>query len=289
LAERAAKTGIGPTAVVAIEQFFPRNRRIVIDDLAYNILPAGTRAFVWLMRAHVFREWMIRATEKKLPGIWAGMLGRKRYIDEKLTESIGGMDAMMNLGAGFDTRAFRLRELSGVQVWEVDQSENIRKKHKRLLKVLGSIPSHIRLVPVDFDRGELEGMLASQGYSGEMKTFFIWEGVTQYLTDGGIRSTFDFLAHAAPGSHLAFTYIRRDFLDGRNMHGWQEGYRKYVTNDGLWLFGMNPEEWPSFLQKYGWRLREDVGAGELDERYIRPTGRQLHATPIERIVHATKV
>ena len=289
MAKPAANTGIGPTAVVAIEQFFPRNRRIVIDDLASRILPASTRAFVSLMRAQLLRDWMIRATEKKLPGIWGGMLCRKRYIDEKLTESIGGMDAMVNLGAGFDTRAFRLRELSGVHVWEVDQSENIRLKHKRLLKVLGSIPSHVRLVPVDFDRGELEGILASQGYSREMKTFFIWEGVTQYLTEAGIRSTFDFLAHAAPGSHLAFTYIRRDFLDGRNMYGWQEGYRKYVANDGLWLFGMSPDAWPPFLQEYGWQIREDIGAGELDKRYIRPTGRQLHAIPIERIIHATKV
>jgi O-methyltransferase involved in polyketide biosynthesis len=28
---------------------------------------------------------------------------RKRYIDEKLIESVGQIDAVVNLGAGFDT------------------------------------------------------------------------------------------------------------------------------------------------------------------------------------------
>jgi methyltransferase (TIGR00027 family) len=289
LAKPAAKTGIGPTALVAIEQLFPKNRRIIEDDLAYQILPFGMRAFVWLMRPDFIRDWMIRTTEKSLPGIWGGMMCRKRYIDETLTECIGQIDGLMNLGAGFDTRAYRLPGLSGVPVWEVDQRENIRLKQRRLRKVFGSIPSHARLVSVDFDRGELDKILASHGYSGKMKTFFIWEGVTQYLTETGIRSTFDFLAQAALGSHLAFTYIRKDFLDGRNMYGWQKGYKKFVAKDKFWLFGMDPEAWPAFLKEYDWQVVEDIGAEELAERYIKPSGRALPSIPIERIAHATKV
>jgi len=40
----AAKTGVSPTALIAIEQYFPKKQRIIEDDLAYRILPFGARA-----------------------------------------------------------------------------------------------------------------------------------------------------------------------------------------------------------------------------------------------------
>ena len=64
MAQKAAKTGVGPTAIVAIEQNFPEGVRIINDDLAYPILPLGVRAFVWLMRFSSARDWMVRAAEK---------------------------------------------------------------------------------------------------------------------------------------------------------------------------------------------------------------------------------
>lgn len=175
-----------------------------------------------------------------------------------------------------------------MSVWEVDQPENIKSKQTRLCKLLGAVPSHVRLVPIDFDREELGSVLASYGYSEDIRTFFIWEAVTQYLTETGIRETFDFLAKAEHGSLLAFTYIRKDFLNGRVMYGWENIYKKYVR-DKIWLFGMDPEAWPNFLEGYGWQVVEHVGYEELAERYIRPTGRELASTLVERIVFAKKV
>jgi len=144
-------------------------------------------------------------------------------------------------------------------------------------------------VTIDFDREELGTVLQSQGYSDRMKTFFIWEAVTQYLTEAGIRSTFEFLAEAEPGSSLVFTYIRKDFLDGRDLYHWEKAYEKYVEKEKIWRFGMNPEEWPGFLQQYGWKPIEDIGYDELAEMYVRPTGRALPSTQVERIVHAQKL
>lgn len=48
--QAAAKTRAGPTVMVAIEQYLPKHRRIIIDDLACSILPFGARAFVWTMQ-----------------------------------------------------------------------------------------------------------------------------------------------------------------------------------------------------------------------------------------------
>ena len=285
----AASTGAGPMLAVAIEQNFPGNQRIIEDDLAYSILPSSMRAVVQLTRLAFIRDWMIRRLDKRSPGTWGGMLCRKRYIDEKLIESIAHIDAVVNLGAGFDTRAYRLPALAAMPVWEVDQPENIGLKQARLQKLFGRVPNHVKLQPIDFDREELGAVLAAHGCPAEGRMFFIWEAVTQYLTERGIRKTFDFLARAARGSRLAFTYIRRDFLDCQVMYGQELLYKRYVGREKIWLFGMDPEGVVNFLTPYGWRVVEHLGYEELTERYVKPAGRELASLPVERMVYAEKL
>jgi methyltransferase (TIGR00027 family) len=289
MSKGAASTGIGPTVLVAIEQFFPKNRRGIEDGLSYRILPFGMKSFVGLMRFECMRNWIIRASEKDIPGIWGGMICRKRYIDEKLVNSITLMGTVVNLGAGFDTRTYRLSALSDKLTFEIDQPEIIIKKKRRLLKLFGLIPSHLKLVPVDFGREDLGCALKPHGYSAEIKTFYIMEAVTQYLTENAIKAIFNFLAKAGSGSQLVLTYIRKDFLDGRVMYGWEKAYRKYVLKDKIWLFGMDPEAWPDFLGQYGWESVEDADYEKLSGRYVKPTGRELASTPVERLVHARKL
>jgi methyltransferase (TIGR00027 family) len=284
----AAKTGINPIALIAIEQYYPQKQRIIEDGLAYRMLPAGSRIFVKLMQLNWVRNWMIRQSEKSLPGIWGGMLCRKRYVDDKLIESIGHIDAVINLGAGFDTRAYRLPALAGIPIWEVDQLEIINSKRPRLLKTFRKIPSNINLVPIDFDNEDLGSVLASHGYPEGKRTFFIWEAVTQYLTEAGIRSTFNFLAKAPTGSRLIFTYVRKDFLDGQNIYGSEKFYKDFVLKK-IFIFGMEPELSAALIREYGWKLIENIGYDELAPKYIQPTGRLLTSTPIERIVFAEKL
>jgi len=289
MTKAAAKTGSGPTTMVAIEQNFPKRQRIIADDLAYRILPFNARAFVWLMRPAWARDWMVRVTDKTFPGIWGGMMCRKRYIDETLIELVGQIDAVVNLGAGFDTRAYRLPALADMRVWEVDQSENIEPKRVRLQKLFGAIPAHVTLVSINFDRDDLDAVLASHGYSANKRTFFIWEAVTQYLTETGIRTTFDFLAKAARGSRLVLTCVRKDFLDGQVMYGQEGLYKRYVVREKIWIFGLDPETVADFLGAYGWRVVEHLDYEELAERYVKPTGRELTSTPIERMVYAERL
>jgi methyltransferase (TIGR00027 family) len=284
----AGKTGTGPAATVAIEQHFPRGQRIIEDNLAYSILPFAMRAFVWLTRPPFIRDWMVRSLEKSAPGIWGGLMCRKRYIDEKLAESVGRIDAVVNPGAGFDTRAYRLPFLTDMPVWEIDQRGNIKAKQVRLRALFGNVPAHVTLVPVDFDREKLDAVLTAQGYPADARTFFILEAVTQYLTESGIRELFGFLAKAASGSRLVFTYVLKDFLNGSNTHGQDKLYKKYVIKGKLWLWGLDPEHASEFLAEYGWHIIEHPTYEEMAEWYVKPAGRELASTPIERIVYAEK-
>lgn len=287
MSKAAAKTGSGPTALVAVEQSFPLNERILTDELAGRILPFGMNLFSRTMSSPALRDWMVGVSEKEAPGIWSGMMCRKCYIDEKLNACAPQVNAVVNLGAGFDTRAYRLACLAALPVWEVDQPENIALKQELLGKALRAVPEHVHLVGADFDREDLGAALKGHGYDIAARTFFIMEAVTQYLTEQGIRDTFDFLAKAECGSRLVFTYVQKAFLDGRMRSEWEEGYAKYVGRK-IWLFGMEPKEWPPFLARYGWKLIEDADYESLHEKYVRPTGRILSSSPIERIIFAEK-
>lgn len=290
MAKKAAETGSGPAVVVAIEQNFPEGTRLINDKLAGKILPFGMKLYVWLTRAAWFRDWMIRLSEKTTPGAWAIFPCRKRYIDDKVTEAVGDqIEALVNLGAGFDTQAYRLKALDKFPVWEVDQPENINAKRLKLKKVFREIPDHVNLVAIDFDRQDLEEVLASQNYATDTKTFFVLEGVTQYLTEAGIRKTFEFLAKAPTGSRLAFTYVPKDFIDGKNYYSNEYLYKKMVLKDKSWLFGIDPEDVADFLGEYGWRVLEHRSYEELAARYVKPTGRKLKSLELERVIYAEKL
>ncbi|MBR0750529.1 class I SAM-dependent methyltransferase [Bradyrhizobium japonicum] len=85
--------------MVAIEQYFPHHQRIFTDNLVSSVLPVGASAFVWALQLAFARDWMVLATERAFPGLWSGMMCRKRYCDEALIASSGEVEAVVNLGA----------------------------------------------------------------------------------------------------------------------------------------------------------------------------------------------
>jgi len=285
----ASQTAFGPMLIVAIEQYYGEEQRLVQDDLAYQFLPAYLKFVARLARWLPARKLLLSLSEKAGPGIWGSQLCRKRFIDDKLHAANGEIAAVVILGAGLDTRAYRMADLINVPVFEADLPENSAYKRTKLHDLYGQVPNTVRLVPIDFERQDLETMLAEHGYRGDRRTFFVWEGVTQYLTEETVRKTFDFLAKAASGSRLVFTYVRQDFMDGVNLFGAPRLYQQYRVKQKLWHFGMMPEQVAAFLEAYGWRELEQMGSQEFVARYIRPSGRELPVSEVERSVYAEKI
>jgi methyltransferase (TIGR00027 family) len=192
------------------------------------------------------------------------------------------------LGAGLDTRAYHLAQHSRIPIFEVDQPVNIARKAAAVRRVLGGQPRSVRLVPLDFERDDLLTALAEHGYHSDYRVFFIWEGVTQYLTEHAVRATLEGLRPVAPGSRLVFTYVRRDFIDGTNRYGTRTLYRTVRQRRQLWHFGLQPEEVAGFLDDYGWRLVEQAGPDEFIRNYVEPAGRNLPASQLEWSAYAEK-
>ncbi|WP_273732200.1 SAM-dependent methyltransferase [Mycolicibacterium septicum] len=288
MSDPVAATAIGPMVLAAVEQYEPVRRRLVDDDLAGAFLPPALRAFTRTTRWSVARRLLIQATERSGPGLWANLTCRKRYIGDKLTQALSDIDAVVILGAGLDTKGYRLARHSPIPVFEVDLPVNIERKRSVVRRALGSVPDSVHLVPVDFERDDLAAELARHGHLGTHRTFFVWEGVTQYLSTDGVGSTFEFLRSAAPGSRLAFTYVRSDFIDGTNRYGAESLYRRFRVRSRLWQFGLDPERVADFVEPYGWQLTEQAGPDYLIEHYISPSGRNLTASQVEWTAFAEK-
>jgi methyltransferase (TIGR00027 family) len=284
-----AQTAFGPMVLSAIEQQEPPGRRLVDDDLAAAFLPVPLRALVAATRLAPLRRAIIGVSERSGPGMWANMACRKRYIDDNLERALGDIDAVVVLGAGFDTRAYRLARRSEIPVFEVDQPLNVERKKRVVARVLGTPPASVKLVPVDFEHDDLMAALESHGYRPEYRTFFAWEGVTQYLTEAALRATFTQLAQAAPGSRLDFTYVRREFIDGDELYGAPGLYKRMRQRRQVWKFGLVPEDVADFIAPYGWRLIEQAGPDEFMNRYVRPSGRTLATSQLEWSAYAEKI
>lgn len=284
----AAQTAFGPMVLAAVEQNEPAGRRLVDDDLAELFLPASLRWLVAATRWGPARRLMIRGSEFTGPGLWVNMACRKHFIDDKLKEALDDIDAVVILGAGLDTRAYRLTRQVKIPVFEVDQPVNIAMKAKTVRRVLGELPLSVRLVALDFEQDDLLTALAEHGYRTDYRAFFVCEGVTQYLTEGGVRRTLEGLRAAAPGSRLVFTYVHRDFIDGSDRYGTRTLYRNTRQRHQLWQFGLQPDEVAGFIADYGWRLVEQAGPDEFVQRYVEPTGRKLPASQLEWSAYAEK-
>ena len=284
----AAATAFGPMVQAAIEQYEPPPRRMVDDDLALAMLPRSQRIVVRAMRFAPLRRLTVRAGERMVPGSWSLIVCRKRFIDDVLAAAIDDIDAVVVLGAGMDTRAYRLVRRVELPVFEVDLPVNIARKQAAVRRALGSAPASVRLVPLDFEHGDLIATLAEHGLRSDARVFVIWEGVTQYLTEDAVRATLQALRGLASGSRLVFTYVRRGFIDGVDMYGAEVLYRRFRQRAEIWKFGLEPETVEAFVAGYGWRIIEQAGPDHYLRTYIRPAGRDLPASDLEWAASAVK-
>lgn len=284
------QTALGPMVIAAAERYTPQRQRLFDDELAVRFLPPAVQWIVRACRWRPVRDVLVRATERSAPGMWGAMLCRKRYADDAVADALGaGIEQVVFLGAGLDTRAYRLVAPAGALAFELDQRANTDDKLRRLRAIYGRTPERVRVLPVDFEVDDLAAVLSAAGFDGGRPALFVWEAVTQYLTEESVRATFTFLAKAPTGSRLIFTYVRADFLDGTHLYGAGPLRERMTGRYDVWKFGIAPPDVAALLREYGWVEREQVGPEEYAARYLRPAGRDIPVSEIERFVRAEKV
>lgn len=183
-------------------------------------------------------------------------------IDAAVREAIaGGAKQLVILGAGYDGRAWRLPELAGVRVFEVDHPATQGDKRSHVAE-LPPARGNVSFVPMNFERDSLDAVLERAGHDPSSPTCWIWEGVVMYLTREAMRATLTGIAgRSAPGSTVIVNY--------HTVH------RQFLARLWFWLIGepqisaWSPDEMAADLRLVGFVARDDSGMVDWNERFAQ--------------------
>ena len=256
----------------ALETLGPPQRRLFADPLAASFLTAPLAQVVWVARVPLLRSVVTSLIDRRYPGPRPSAVARTKVLDDAVTAAVaGGVEQLVVLGAGYDSRAYRLPGCAQVQVFEVDHPDTQVVKQRVLARALGQLPAHVRFVAVDFDHDDLAVALDRAGFRAGRPTFVLWEGVASYLTSEAVDATVRW-AHDATGEHseLAFTYVHRGLIEGTVAFPHAEGWVHSVAAAGEpFVFGFDPAELPAYLAERGWAQLEDISTTEALTRHGR--------------------
>lgn len=286
---KAIQTGFGVSFIRAVGMLYPKEKRLFEDPYSEKLLIPFFKFLLALMRSPKRFDRIIQSREKDHPGEFGWILCRTRYIDDVLKDSITKkeIETVVNLGAGMDCRANYIPGVENMRYFEVDHPSVIKRKRAKLKKILGKLPHHIIFIPIDFEKQSLDAELKGSGYNLSSKTLFIWEGVTQYISKEANDNTLKYVAQAAPGSHIVFTYVLKSFIDGKEIYEGTEGtYKQFCEKNPLWIYGLDPADIGDYLSNYSLSLIEDIGSDEVKERYMKSVNLDLEVLKIERIALA---
>jgi methyltransferase (TIGR00027 family) len=272
----------------ALESLPPAERRLFDDPFARCFLGPSLAFVARLGALPGLRELVLRIIDGRWPGARTSGVARTQFIDDAVATALEGqLEQFVVLGAGFDSRAYRLPNLRKVVVFEVDHPDTLSRKRTALARALGALPGHVRFVATDFNQDDLEQAMAAAGYRESASTLFLWEGVTNYLTEAAVDATLRWCSRADPGSKLLFTYIHRAVLeDPQSFYGTEKLFPTLAAAGETWTWGIEPTALPDFLAQRGLSLEQDVGAEEYRRLYWGERARTMRGYEFYRIAVA---
>ncbi|MFD9590743.1 class I SAM-dependent methyltransferase [Streptomyces sp. NPDC059980] len=201
------------------------------------------------------------AARRRWGGIGLSIVVRTRFLDELLGDAAAaGCRQVVLLGAGMDSRAYRLDWPSGTRLFEIDTAEPLDFKES-VLRTERAEPRCKRItVPVDL-RDDWPGALSASGHDPALPTVWIAEGLLIYLPQDAVDRLLGQVGElSASGSRMGLTLGQPGVLE------------RFAQDTGtpasMWLSEM-PSDPVTWLDGLGW----DARAYTLRERaaaYGRP-------------------
>lgn len=206
----------------------PEDVRIFSDPYAIHFIDPIKLA--WARDHSAETQAMVKDIERKMPGWNNAIRGRIRYFDDVVQNAAGaGFSQMVILGAGYDTRAYRIGTLKGhVTVFEIDRPATMARKTGILTRIFGKLPGHVTFIPLDMAHESCWRALIEAGWSPDAKTLFLLEGLVMYLPRPAVGALLAGIAQqAGAGSAVLFDFMPQtmangasDAEGGQNIRNW---------------------------------------------------------------------
>ncbi|HTW06998.1 MAG TPA: SAM-dependent methyltransferase [Acidimicrobiales bacterium] len=294
---RASRTAELMAVQRGLESVRPPRARLFADPLARSFVSLPWRATLAGCHLGAVRAAVEAAYDfAGGPGPRASAVARTKLIDDLVDEIAPRVEQVVLLGAGFDTRPYRLPGFAVKRVFEVDQPYTQAAKRGGLARAKAGT-GHVVFVPVDFEADDLSIALTDAGYAIDRPALFVWEGVTQYLSADAVDNTLA-VVHELAGAEgrLVFTYVDQAVIDSQvqgspelsvvefpEASKWLQGVNK---RGEPWIFGVPPARTSDFLSLRGFELIEDVSTADAGARYFKALGRREQGSGLYRVAVA---
>jgi methyltransferase (TIGR00027 family) len=263
------------TVFRASEHAKAASSRAFADPLAASLLSGKLRLAARLFKMRPAAALLNAYIDRRWPGARTSGIARTKLIDDWIGQAAGEINQVVLLGAGFDTRAWRLNALASARIFEVDHPNTAAVKQARLRSAHADLRK-VTFVKVDFEKDDFDRLLRAAGFDAARPAIVVWEGVSQYLTGEAVCAVIRWAGKLAPGSRFIFTYVHEGVLNGSLAFvGADKAIAKVDGSSEPWRFGLLPEQLPAFLRERGLLLLSDLDADEYRAKVMGAESRHM--------------
>ena len=206
----ASSVGATATLIAAGRAMATKDPRGLINDPFADPLvrAVGLDFFVKMIDGELDLSAIPNSSPERMQALTDGVAVRTKYFDDYLLTAVrSGVQQVVILASGLDSRAYRLDWPAGTTVYEIDQPQVIEFKTTTLAD-LGAQPTATRrTVPIDL-RADWPAALRAAGLDTGVPTAWLAEGLLIYLPSEAQDRLFDDItAMSAPGSAIATEYV----------------------------------------------------------------------------------
>ena len=283
--EKSSETAVQMALSRTIESLKTEEERICYDPLAKDFL---TPKYKILIQNKLLRNSVVKIIDQLFIGHHYYVVARTRYIDDFLQECIANeIQQVVIMGAGFDSRAYRFEKLKNLTTFEIDYPATQNAKKILIQNIFGTLPEYVNYIPIDFTKEKLKDLLLQNTYNRDLKTLFIWEGTTPYITAESVDDTLAFVtSYSCKGSSIIFDYILKSVLDRTCKYKGAEREFAYLKKTSEpFTFGIEEDKIISFMKERNFNNIVSVGSDDLKKTYIK-NDNKIAIKEWWRIVHA---
>ncbi len=252
-----------------VESAKPEGERICYDPYAIHFV--NPEIFEFARKNPEKAKAMRENYERLFPGLGNSIRARVRYFDDLVKASISeGLEQLVILGTGYDTRAYRIEGLNKITVFEVDHPNTQIAKTEKIEKIFGRLPEHVVYVSVDFESEDLGQKLLEKGYNKSQKTLFIMEGLVMYIPPNAVDATLFFISKCSgKGSAIIFDYYPQSMVDGISESEAAKNIREFAAEQGEPLqFGIEEEMVEAYLAERDFSQILNVTSEDYKKAYF---------------------
>ena len=275
----------------AFESHRPAKSRLFADPYADAFLRPWMRGMAAASAIPILRDVATRLFDAKTgPGPRPSAIIRTRVIDDALVDIVNRAECcqVAILGAGFDTRAYRLSALATARVFELDHPATQREK-RRVIDRLGISRDNVIHAAINFEDDDVFEVLTSAGVDPSSSIVFVWEGVTNYLSARAVDDTLAIIRRLSGGPHavLIATYVDVRALNDPSPFPEARRWTKAVRGAGEpWTFGLHPDAASRYFGDRGYQIRSDISTKDAGRQLLNGLHRNEQGSGLYRVVVA---